>query len=43
MLTGVQGTIKMDSGEEIKLSVSTEGSQGSGLMPKTCPQDLNLP
>ena len=28
MLTGVQGTIKMDSGEEIKLSVSTEGSQG---------------
>ena len=28
MLTGVQGTIKMDSGEEIKLSVSTEGSHG---------------
>jgi hypothetical protein len=28
MLTGVQGTIKMDSGEEIKLSVSTGGSQG---------------
>jgi hypothetical protein len=28
MLTGVQGTIKMDSGEEIMLSVSTEGSHG---------------
>ena len=28
MLTGVQGTIKMDSGEEIKLSVNTEGSEG---------------
>lgn len=28
MLTGVQGTIKMDSGEEIMLSASAEGSQG---------------
>lgn len=31
MLTGVQGTIKMDSGEEIQLNVSTEGSQGKWI------------
>jgi hypothetical protein len=36
-LTGIQGTIKTDSGEEIKLSVSMDGSQGKQMDAQNVP------